>query len=275
VGSDPRRTDLTPGTRVAVDPAMPCHECDQCRAGREHTCRKLRFLGCPGQAEGCLSERIVMPSECCFPLPEGMSIEQAVLAEPLAIGVYGVERSVPMQGAAIGILGSGPIGLSVLLAAQAEGAERIYVTDRIDSRCEKARAAGATWAANPDQTDVVAGIREQEPLLLDAVFECAGQQESFDQGLSLLKPGGKLMIIGIPEFDRFSFAADVARRHEVCIQHVRRQNECCQKTLDLIAEGRMEPDFMLTHRVPFAETQRGFDIVDRYEDGVIKAMVTF
>ena len=57
------------GDRIAIEPAMPCWECDQCLAGRHHTCRKLRFLGCPGQAEGCLMEYIVMPEESCFPLP--------------------------------------------------------------------------------------------------------------------------------------------------------------------------------------------------------------
>ena len=58
-----------PGDRVAVDPAMPCYECDQCLAGREHTCRNLKFLGCPGQAEGCLSEMIIMPAKSCFRIP--------------------------------------------------------------------------------------------------------------------------------------------------------------------------------------------------------------
>ena len=59
---------VKPGDRIAIEPAMPCWECDQCLAGRHHTCRKLRFLGCPGQAEGCLMEYIVMPEESCFPL---------------------------------------------------------------------------------------------------------------------------------------------------------------------------------------------------------------
>jgi L-iditol 2-dehydrogenase len=58
VGSDVTR--VKPGDRIAIDPAMPCGQCDQCKAGRSHTCRKLRFLGCPGQAEGCLSEYIVI-----------------------------------------------------------------------------------------------------------------------------------------------------------------------------------------------------------------------
>ena len=83
-------TRLKPGDRVAIDPAMSCWNCDQCRAGRHHTCRKLRFLGCPGESEGCLKEFLVMPESSCFRVPEGLSLVQAALSEPLSIGIYGV-----------------------------------------------------------------------------------------------------------------------------------------------------------------------------------------
>ncbi|HEN21408.1 MAG TPA: hypothetical protein ENN86_05295, partial [Desulfobacteraceae bacterium] len=72
------------GDRVTVDPAMPCYECDQCKAGREHTCRNLEFLGCPGQAEGCLSEMIIMPARSCYNIPDDMSFAEAAFAEPLS-----------------------------------------------------------------------------------------------------------------------------------------------------------------------------------------------
>ena len=266
---------VKPGDRVSIEPAMPCGDCDQCRAGRPHTCRKLRFLRCPRQAEGCLSERIVMPEGSCFPLRERMTFEQAALSEPLAIGVYGVKQSIPMKGARIGILGAGPIGLSVLLPAREQGAERIYVTDRIDARVEFARRAGATWAGNPDSEDVVAAIREREPHLLDAVFECCGQQTACDQAIDLLKPGGKLMVIGIPKEIRLSFKVDDMRHKEVSIQNVRRQNHCVQPTLDMIDRGAVDVDPMVTHRFPFEETPEAFDLVADYRAGVIKAMVHF
>jgi len=265
--------DLQVGQRVAVDPAMPCHACDQCEAGREHTCRNLRFLGCPDQAEGCLAEYLVMPAESCFAVPEQMTAERAALSEPLTIGVYAVQQSVPMAGTKVGILGSGPIGLSVLAPALHGGAAAVYMTDRIDARCAVAREAGAHWAGNPDTQDVVADVLRQEPQALDVVFECAGQQESFDQAFELLKPGGKLMLIGIPEFDRYSFQADIARRREICIQHVRRQNNCARKTLDLVATGALNVDAMVTHRFPLEETQKAFDLVADYKDGVVKAMI--
>jgi L-iditol 2-dehydrogenase len=266
---------VKPGDRIAIEPAMACGGCDQCRAGRPHTCRKLRFLGCPRQAEGCLSDLLVMPEACCFPIPDGMTFEQAALSEPLSIGVYGVKGSIPMRGARIGILGAGPIGLSVLLPAKAQGAANIYVTDKIDARLQMAKKLGAAWTGNPDRADIAAEIREREPQFLDAVFECCGQQEAIDQALEIIKPGGKLMVIGIPRVPRLSFAVDTMRHREVCIQNVRRQNHCVQPTLDMIARHDFVADPMVTHRFRFEETVAAFDLVDGYRDGVMKAMVHF
>ena len=267
-------TRVRPGDRVAIEPARSCWACDQCLNGRPHTCRQLRFLGCPGQAEGCLSEFIVMPETSCFSIPESMTLEQAALSEPLSIGVYAAKLSEIGAGARIGILGSGPIGLSVLLAARAAGAGAVYMTDRLDARVQTARSAGAEWAGNSASEDVVAAITTAEPLLLDTVFECCGRQEAVDQAVALLKPGGKLMMVGIPAVDRISLTIDLARRKELCFQNVRRQNHCLQEALRLIMDRSAPVDFMVTHRFAFKDTPAAFELVEGYRDGVIKAMVT-
>jgi L-iditol 2-dehydrogenase len=264
---------VKPGDRVVIDPAVSCGRCDQCRAGRYHTCRKLTFLGTPGQGEGSLCEYLVMPESCCYRVGRRISTEAAALVEPLSIGVYCVALSIPMPGKRIGILGFGPIGLSVLLAAKDRGARTIYVTDKIDCRLERARRLGASWTGNPDRQDIVAAVAEREPLLLDAVFECCGRQEALDQAVDLLKPGGKLIIVGIPEADRVSFSIDKLRRREICVQNVRRQNECVQAAIDLLEKRKIKADLMVTHRFSLEETKAAFDLAASYGDGVFKAMI--
>lgn len=269
-------THVQVGDQVAIEPAMPCFECDQCLSGRHHTCRKLLFLGCPGQAEGCLSEFIVMPETSCFPLAENLSCDDGAISEPLSIGVYAVRlASMELQHLKIGILGFGPIGMSVLLAAKAQGAGSFYVTDKLDYRCAIALKAGALRAGNPDKADIVEMIKTEEPQLLDVVFECCGKQEAADQAVELLKPGGKLMMIGIPEFDRWSFPVDPLRRKEICIQNVRRQNHAVEETLSLLEKGMVDISLMPTHRFPFEKTKEAFDLVAGYHDGVMKAMIDF
>lgn len=266
---------VKPGDRIAIEPAMPCWECDQCLAGRPHTCRNLRFLGCPGQAEGSLSEYIVMPETSCFKIPDEMSYDEAAISEPLAIGLYAVKQSIPMKGARVGILGFGPIGMSVLLPALAMGAKEVYVTDKIDERLLIAERSGARLTANPDREDVVKKIAGEVPELLDVVFECCGQQDAIDNAMGLLKPGGKLMVIGIPEFGRWSFPVDISRRKELCIQNVRRQNEAVQAALDMMASGEISVASMATHRFSFEKSKEAFDLVAAYGDGVMKAMIDF
>jgi len=266
-------TRVKPGDRVAVEPAVSCGKCDQCLVGRRHTCRKLTFLGTPGQGDGCLCEYIVMPEENCYPIKISTTLEQAALAEPLSIGTYSVKLAGKIKGARIAILGCGPIGLSVLLPSLLQGAARIYATDKIDHRLDVARRAGASWTGNPDRQGIVTGILGAEPGQMDIVFECCGQQSAIDQAIEILKPGGKLVITGIPQVERISLQIDIARRKEICIQNVRRQNECMQPALDLIERGKASVDFMVTHRYNLSDAKEAFDLVDQYRDGVVKAMI--
>ncbi len=266
-------TDLQPGDKVAVDPAAWCNECDQCRKGRYHTCRNLVFMGCPGQIDGCLGDYYVMPAASCFKVKPETSFELAALCEPLSIGIYAVKLAQLPKDAKIGILGLGPIGLSILVAARAVGISEIYVTEPIDERRNLALDNGATFGVNPHVVDAVQGILGMEPQKLDAVFECCGEQSAIDEGCRLLTPGGKLMIVGIPEVDRISFSPDIARRNELCFQHVRRQNECVEDAVRLVEEGKIDVSFMITHRFSLEDCKEAFDLVTGYEDGVVKAMV--
>jgi len=263
------------GDEVAIDPAMVCHQCDQCQSGRENTCRELRFLGCPGQSEGCLSEYIVMPEDSVYPTEGKVTLDQAALCEPLSIGVYAVQQSQVRPDARIAVLGAGPIGLSVLLAAKYQDIEAMYATEKITERGNYAMQAGAQFVANPDREDVIQALMGQEPMGYDVVYECAGEQETIDQGIELLKPGGKLMLVGIPEVERISFIIDRMRRKELALINIRRQNNCVQPALDMVASGKVDVDFMITHRFSLEQTQTAFDLVDEYRDGVVKAMITF
>jgi len=216
-----------------------------------------------------------MPEHSCFPIADEMSFDQAAISEPLAIGVYAVRQSIPMKGARAGILGFGPIGMSVQLPALAKGADKVYVTDKIDGRLQIARDAGASYAGNVDKTDVVKEILELEPGGLDVVFECCGQQEAVDQAFELLKPGGVLMLIGIPEFDRWSLPVDKGRHKEVTVINVRRQNGAVEETLELLENGTVDVSKMPTHRFAFEDSKKAFDLVASYGDGVMKAMIDF
>ena len=267
------------GDIVAVDPLVACHECSQCKSGREHTCLEQKFLGCPGQIEGCLAEYIIMPEENCFLVPNNVNPELAMLVEPLSIGYYAVQlmfayasKEVSKE-SSIGILGVGPIGLSVLSCLEAFGYKNIFTTDKLDYRLNIASNEGAVWQCNPAKEDVISSILKTNPDRLDFVFECCGKQEAIDQAVEMLKPGGMLLLVGIPEVDFISFNISKIRRKEITIQNVRRQNKSVQPVINLISSGKISPEFLITHRFPLEKTAEAFDVVSNYKDGVIKALI--
>src|SRR5262252_4389963 len=145
----PEVSGLSPGDRVAVDPLIACGSCDQCRAGRRHTCREQRFLGSPGQQQGCLCERLVMPSECCFRVPERMSPGAAVMVEPFAIALHALNLLGSAEGEHIAVLGAGPIGLCVLAALRAAGAASVALVDPLAYRLAQAQRLGASSLHQP------------------------------------------------------------------------------------------------------------------------------
>jgi len=84
-----------------------------------------------------------------------------------------------------------------------------------------------------------------------------------------------LMVIGIPEFDHWSFSVDLLRRKEICIQSIRRQNHSVEEALEIMEKKVVNVDQMPTHRFNFEKTKEAFDLVTGYKDGVMKAMIDF
>ncbi|MFA5784276.1 MAG: alcohol dehydrogenase catalytic domain-containing protein [Phycisphaerae bacterium] len=266
-------TRVKVGDEVTVNPAQNCGRCEQCKMGRENTCRNLKFLGTPGEGAGCLCEYIVMNERSLFNVSGKMNLEIAALCEPFTIGLYAVQQAGVKNGNTAAIFGAGPLGLSCMVAAKAAGAQRIYITEKIPARIKAAKEHGAVWAGNPDEQDVIEGISKHEPNGVDVALECAGQQSTIDQAVRVLRPGGILAIVGIPEFDKFSFTAETVRRKEITLLNIRRQNRCDEKAIKLITSGLAKIDFMLTHKFPLARTADAFELVEAYRDGVIKAVI--
>jgi L-iditol 2-dehydrogenase len=268
-------TRVKPGQRIAIDPAVSCGQCDQCLIGRQHTCRKLLFLGCPQQLDGALKEFMVLPEKCCYPIADSLTWEQAVLSEPLAVAVYTVEQSRLPENGNVAILGVGPIGMSVFHVLRTKKVNHIYITDKIKERLDLASALHPDWSGNPDTTDIVEEILKREALQLDVVYECSGDPEAINQALQLLKPGGILTIVGIPEVDTIPFPIHELRRQEITIVNIRRQVRCTLKALDLLTSNQVNIEALATHHFSLNQIQQAFNLVAHYRDGVMKAMIEF
>jgi len=271
VGSDVK--DLKPGDKVAVDPNIHCGKCDQCLNGRPHTCLNGIAVGVPGQVEGCNTEYIVVPDRNCFVISDSMTYDEGMLVEPFSIGYYATSLAGDLKGKNCAVFGFGPIGMSVFQALKMQDVKSTFISEKLDYRCEMADKQGADLVVNPDNEDIEIKGKELAEYGFDVAFDATGSQEAVDDAIRLLKPGGMLLIIGIPDFDRWSFRADEMRRKELTIRNVRRQNGYEQKAIDAIAQGKVDLKPMVTHRFTLEDTAKAYELVAGYKDGVMKAVI--
>jgi threonine dehydrogenase-like Zn-dependent dehydrogenase len=159
------------------------------------------------------------------------------------------------------------------MALKAEASGPVYATEIVEARLAAAAEAGADWTGNPDREDIVEAIRSRESLGLDIVVESCGDPAALDQAVDLLKPGGTLVVVGIPIAPRVSFDSSKMRRREIRIQNVRRQNKCLERAVAMIHTGRVKPDFLATHFFKLDEAREAYETAAARRDGVLKAVV--
>jgi L-iditol 2-dehydrogenase len=254
IESGPRR-----GQRVAVDPSVPCLTCLPCLAGRSNLCVDLRFAG-HGTTDGGLRGRLVWPERCLVPIPDHVSSEAGALLEPLGIGLHAIELGRPKAGEPVVVIGSGPIGLVVVSALQAQGVGPIVVTDRLSHRLAAAVVMGASRAIAATEDD------EELELLLSAVdggaavvIETAGTDTALGSALAVARPGGRVVLVGIPAGDRSSFLHSTARRKELTLVFCRRMlPDDLVRAAALAGEGMVDLDALVSHRFMLEESDEAF-----------------
>lgn len=261
------------GTRVAVEPAVPCGHCPQCLEGRSNICPHVRFLGTP-PIDGILAEYHCMPAHACIPIPDSMSLIEAALLEPFGVGAHAVALAGLRVGDTAAIFGAGPIGLVTLLAARAAGARAVYMTDLVPERLAMATRLGAKGVFPAHEGDPVAWLRAQtDGHGVDVAFEAAGVPETVWQACLGARIGGQAVLIGIPQEETGAIPMHECRRRELCIRHVRRSNREADRCLSMVTDGRIPLAPLATHTFGLEEVEAAFDLVQGYKDGVIRAMI--
>ncbi len=192
------------GDRVTASGNIYCGTCEMCQSGRVNLCENLAFNGIG--RDGAFAEYMVMPAYQLYKVPDSVSLEQAVLAEPLACGWHATRALGDLKGKNVAVVGPGIIGLSCVIAAKEAGAKIIMVTGLGRDNEAIARLMGAThYVDSREQNPVEEGKRITGKPGFDAVYECVGVQSSLNVASELLRKSAKLMIMGVfekmPEFN--------------------------------------------------------------------------
>lgn len=192
------------GDRVTASGNIVCHECDFCRDGRVNLCENLAFngIGC----DGAFAEYMVLPAYQLYKVPTNVTLEQAVLAEPLACGWHATGKIGDLTGKNVAVVGPGIIGLSCVYAAKAAGAEEIMVVGLGRQNEELSKLVGATlYVDSLEQEPIQAGRELTGKSGFDVVYECTGVQPALNTSCKLLRKAGTLVQMGVyekmPQFD--------------------------------------------------------------------------
>ena len=264
---------LAEGDLVAVEPGIPCGRCEPCGKGKPNLCPNVRFLAQPDTI-GAFQQYLVMPQENCLPASAGVSAEACAVAEPLGVGLEALAISGIRAGETAAVFGCGPIGLSAIAALRSAGIEEIIASEPLAARRAFAARIGASRTIDPETENVVQSIRDlTNGRGVDVSFEAAGEQETLDHTIEAAAIAGTAVIIGIPREKKVAIDIHVARRKELPLRQVRRSNLRTAAALELMARKDIPIEEMVTHRFPLNETAKAMDLVRRYADGVIKAVV--
>jgi L-iditol 2-dehydrogenase len=246
------------GQRVAVDPAVPCGECEFCLQGNPNLCPAVRFAG-HGEIDGALRQYLAWPNACLHPLPDALSDAEGVMLEPLGVALHATDLAHLKPGMSVGVFGCGPIGLLILQLALRCGAVEIIATDRIAHRLEVARALGATRVCLvgedgflPELSKLIGGRG------VDVAFEAAGENAAVETAIQAACPGGRVVLVGIPAVDRTWFTASVARRKGLTILLCRRMKNTYPRAIALVERKRIDLRSLVTHHFLLEEAPQAF-----------------
>jgi len=240
------------GQRVAIDPAIPCQACRACLDGYRNLCPAVRFAG-HGTTDGALRELMAWPRDRLHPLPGAISDSAGALLEPLGVAIQCVDLGhLPFAGTAA-VIGCGPIGLLLIALLKAGGASAVLAVEPREHRRLAASQFGADQVAGPD-----APLGELTGYGVDVAFEVAGHSDAVQLAMTAARPGGRVVLAGIPDDDRTTFRASAARRKGLTIAMVRRMNEVYPRAIDLAARAVVDLDALVTSRAGLAEVEQAF-----------------
>lgn len=266
VGSEVK--SIAAGDRVvAGNPAQTCGLCFHCRAGNPTMCRERSSIGY--MIDGSFAKYIVVKRDTVHKVPDNVGLREAALCEPMTVAIRAVMEQTSVQaGDNVLISGPGPIGLLTVGVAKAHGAKTITCGIGLDERrLACARALGSDVVVDVSKEDVVQAVQDATSGVgVDIAVECAGAPDSLNVCLQAVRRGGTVVQVGI--FHPATFEADFNRvvLNEVKIIGVYgRLWASWEKSLALIADGKVRTDLLISHELPLSEWEEAFRLLESGE----------
>lgn len=254
---------LEPGDTVAMEPGVPCRRCGRCKEGKYNLCAEIVFAATPPY-DGTLAKYYVLPEDFCYKLPEGMSLEEGALIEPLAVAVHITRQASVRHGDKVIVFGAGPVGLLCCAVARSFGANQVIAVDIQKPRLEFARefAATATYESQQRvsaQENAANLIRENGlGAGADVVIDASGAEPSVQAGIHALRVGGTYVQGGMGR-EELTFPITACCTKELTVKGSFRYSSGDYKlAVELVAEGKIDVKRLISRKVRFHEAEQAF-----------------
>ena len=238
---------LAVGDRVAVSPSRPCSHCEYCLKGQQNHCLNMRFYGSAmpmPHIQGAFRQRLVAEAWQCHKVADGVSINEAAMAEPFAVTLHGLNRAGSLADKRVLVTGCGPIGALTIIAARAHGAREIVATDVMDAVLQKALDVGAdrviNVAENPEELSAYSAGKGY----FDVQFEASGNEQAVRSGLEVLRPRSPVVQLGLG--GEVSIPQNLVVAKEIEMKGTFRFHEEFGLAVDFIGKRRVDLKPLLT-----------------------------
>lgn len=256
---------VKPGDNVAIEPCNPCRVCVRCKEGYYNLCPNLKFAACPPDTNGALTKWYKVPADFCYRLPSHVSLEEGVIAEPLAVAAHAVKMVSIRPGQSVVIFGSGTIGLVCGAMAKYFGAKKVVAVDIKDDKLAFAKGFNECSTFKPDleksPEENARTIIEENQLGLgaDAVIEASGAESSINCAMYVLRPGGQYIQTGLGKAI-INFPILTVSEKELHIHGARRYGpDDYQVAMDVLDKGDVRVKELITHIFDFEQTTNAWE----------------
>lgn len=269
------------GKRVAVFPLIPCFGCAPCAAKKYEMCGDYNYLG--SRTAGGFAGYVNVPVWNLLELPEEVTWEQAAMMEPMSVAVHAIRRLRIKETDSVMICGLGTIGLLIVMFLREMGCNALYVAGNKDFQAIQAERLGIPGENYCDirKSNCAEWLGEKtEGRGADVFFDCVGKNEVLELGLDSLAPEGRMMLVGNPasdvELDRKTYWKILRRQLQLSgtwnSSFTHEETDDWHYVLERLKSGKIRPEQLITHRLPFDELMWGFEMMRDKREDFVKVM---
>ena len=251
-------TSLKVGDRVCMEPGIPDPHSKASRLGMYNIDPSVTFWATP-PVHGVLTPFVVHPANFTFKLPDNVSFAEGAMVEPFAVGMQAATKAHITPGDTAVVLGAGPIGTMVAIAALAGGCSRVIIADLAQPKLDIAARYQGVIPVNIREQNLVDEVGWlTDGWGADVVFECSGSPRAWETIMDLPRPGGTIVVVGLP-VEPAAFDIATASTKEIRIETVFRYAHQYERAIALFASGRVDLKPLISETFAFKDAIKAFD----------------